>query len=126
MMSNGFSINECDKCIYYKDTSNGYIILCLYVNDMLIMGSNKDMINKTKNMLSGKFDMKDLGLADVILGMKITRHAAGLIISQSHYAETVLARFKNYSSGIAKSLIDPNIHLTKNSGDAVLNWSTQG
>ena len=37
MMSNGFRINEC-----------GYIIVCLYVNDMLIMGSNNDIIKATK------------------------------------------------------------------------------
>nr|VDD08140.1 unnamed protein product [Brassica oleracea] len=36
--------------------------------DMLIIGSNKDIINQTKNMLKGTFEMKDLGLVDVILG----------------------------------------------------------
>ena len=44
MMSNGFRINECDKCVYIKDTANGYVIVCLYVDDMLIIGSNNDII----------------------------------------------------------------------------------
>ncbi|KAL5713331.1 hypothetical protein ACHQM5_015417 [Ranunculus cassubicifolius] len=70
-------------------------------------------------MLSGKFDMKDLGLADVILGIKITRHFEGIILSQAHYAEKILDRFKNYSNGIAKSPVDPHLHLTKNSGDGI-------
>ena len=77
------------------------------------------MIKQTKHLLCGKFDMKDMGLADVILGIKITRHSEGIVLSQSHYAEKVLGRFKNYSSGIAKSPVDPQLHLTKNSGDAV-------
>ena len=64
-MSNGFKINECDKCIYYKTTKNMYVLLCLYVDDMIIIGSNKDIINQTKNMFKGKFEMKDLRLADV-------------------------------------------------------------
>ena len=63
-MSNGFKINECDKCIYYKTTKNTYVLLCLYVDDMLIIRSNKDIINQTKNMLKRKFEMKDLGLVD--------------------------------------------------------------
>ena len=44
MMSNGFRINVCDKCVYIKDTANGYVIVCLYVDDMLIIGSNNDII----------------------------------------------------------------------------------
>ena len=40
MITNGFKINECDKGVYIKDIENGYVILCLYVDDMLIVGSN--------------------------------------------------------------------------------------
>ncbi|MBW1279442.1 hypothetical protein KYD79_27090, partial [Escherichia coli] len=79
MMSNGFSINECDKYIYIKCTPHGYVLLCLYVDDMLIIGSNNDMINQTKNLLHRQFEMKDMRLADVILGIKIHRHAGGII-----------------------------------------------
>ncbi len=38
MLSNGFRINECDKCVYIKGTPTDYVIVCLYVDDMLIMG----------------------------------------------------------------------------------------
>ena len=37
MMSNGFRINECDKCVFIKDTASGYVIMCLYVDDVLII-----------------------------------------------------------------------------------------
>ena len=39
MLTNGFKINECDKCVYVKNTDQGYIIVCLYVHDILIIGS---------------------------------------------------------------------------------------
>ena len=81
MITNGFRINECDKCVYIKDTENGYVILCLYVDDILIVGSDDKMIKSTKNMLNSKFDMKDMGLADVILGIKITRISDNLILN---------------------------------------------
>ena len=51
MITNGFRINECDKCIYIKNTKNGYVLLCLYVNDILIVGCDNKMIKSTKNML---------------------------------------------------------------------------
>ncbi|GJT49951.1 retrovirus-related pol polyprotein from transposon TNT 1-94 [Tanacetum coccineum] len=79
MLESGFKINECDKCVYVKDTSSGYVILCLYVDDMLIVGSNDKIIRSTKDMLKSKFDMKDMGLADVILGIKIIRTQNGLV-----------------------------------------------
>ena len=69
IMSNGFRINECDKCVYVKNITSGYVIVCLYVDDMLIMGSNNDTIKATKRMLNSKFDLKDLGVVDVILGI---------------------------------------------------------
>ena len=73
MMSHGFKINECDKCVYVKDMELRYVIVCLYVDDMLIVGSDDKMIASTKNILNSRFDMKDIGLADVILGIKIKR-----------------------------------------------------
>ena len=81
MITNGFKINECDKCVYIKETTNGYVILCLYVDDILIVGSDDKMIKSTKNMLNSRFDMKDMGTADVILGMKISRILYGLVKS---------------------------------------------
>ena len=70
MLSNGFRINECDKCVYIKYTANCYVIVCLYVDDILIIGSNNDIIKATKRMLTNEFDMKDLGVVDVILGIE--------------------------------------------------------
>ena len=68
--------------------------LCLYVDDMLIIDSNNDIIKATKRMLTSKFNMKDLGVADVILGIKISRKSNGLVLSQSHYIKKVLEKFK--------------------------------
>ena len=68
--------------------------LCLYVDDMLIIDSNNDIIKATKRMLTSKFDMKDLGVVDVILGIKISRKSNGLVLSQSHYIKKVLEKFK--------------------------------
>ncbi|KAK4401030.1 Retrovirus-related Pol polyprotein from transposon TNT 1-94 [Sesamum angolense] len=114
MLSNGFKINECDKCVYVKITQHSFIIVCLYVDDMLIMESNRDIILTTKKMLTKHFDMKDMGLADVILGIKISKTSDGLALSQSHYVETILKKFKAYESPPAKTPVDLNLHLAKN------------
>ena len=81
MMSHDFKINYYDKCVYVKDTDHGYVIVCLYVDGLLIVGSDDKMITSTKNMLNSRFDMKNLGLVDVILGIRIKRTPNGLILS---------------------------------------------
>ena len=94
-MSNDSKINKCDKCIYAKSTPNGYVIVCLYMDDMLIFKSNNDIIKAIKKMLTKHFDMKDMGIANIILGNKISKTSYGLVLSTSHYIETILRRFNN-------------------------------
>ena len=73
-----------------------------FVNDMLIGGSNDDMIKVTKKVLTSTFDMKDMGIADVILGIKIAKTSRGLTLSQSHCVEKILDQFNKNSDGVAK------------------------
>ncbi|GKB01805.1 zinc finger, CCHC-type containing protein [Tanacetum coccineum] len=68
VLSNSFSLNQAEKCVYSKfDASGKGVIICLYVDDMLIFGTNQDQVNKTKEFLSSNFDMKDLGKAKILL-----------------------------------------------------------
>jgi hypothetical protein len=70
------------------------VILYLYVDDILILGTSLDVINETKDFLSNNFEMKDLGEADVILNIKLLREGnGGVTLVQSHYVEKVLIRF---------------------------------
>ena len=119
MMSHGFKINEGDKCVYVKDTEHGYVIVCLYIDDMLIISSDDKMITSIKNMLNSKFSMKDLGLANVILGIKVKITSDGLILSQSYYVDNIIGNFDNDNSGVAKTLVDVTLHLSKNKAMSV-------
>ena len=91
----------------------------LYVDDMLIMGTSKDVINSTKKMLSSKFDMKDLGQADSILGIQIKRNNDGYILTQTHYVEKILRRFNQFYCKLAVISFDANCKLKKNTEDTI-------
>ena len=74
VLSYDFQINNSDKCVYVKQfDDSGCVILCLYVDNILIFGSNMHFINDVKSFLSNYFDMKDLSPLDVILGIKLIK-----------------------------------------------------
>ena len=67
LVTNGYSINDANKCIYNKYEDNTSVVICLYVNDMMIFGTSLEVVCEAKKFLSSKFDMKYLGEAEVIL-----------------------------------------------------------
>ena len=106
MHKKGFQKCNADHCCYFKRYRSSYIILLLYVDDMLVAGSDMDDIKRLKQQLSKEFDMKDLGPAKKILGMQITRNKkkGSLQLSQAEYINRVLQRF---NMGDAKPVSTP-------------------
>jgi hypothetical protein len=56
-----------------KNTDKYYVIICFYIDDMLILDSNDHMIKSTKKLLIDKFDIKNLNIADIILEIQISK-----------------------------------------------------
>jgi hypothetical protein len=96
MIEHGYKMTKADHCVFFRNFSEGdFIILLLYVDDMLIVGKNISRIKELKNTLSESFAMKDLGEARKILGIEIVRdrNEKKLYLSQEKYVEKVLRRF---------------------------------
>jgi hypothetical protein len=66
-------VNEYDKCVYYRYCGGEGVILCLYVNDILIFETSLNVIKEVKKFLSQNFEMKDLGVVDVIINIKLVK-----------------------------------------------------
>ena len=62
-----------DHCVYLKCSNNDFVILSLYVDDILLAGNSKQMIDTTKMWLSSNFEIKDMGEANYVLDVKIVR-----------------------------------------------------
>ncbi|WJX13388.1 hypothetical protein P8452_03779 [Trifolium repens] len=96
MIEHGYKMSKADHCVFFRNFSEGdFIILLLYVDDMLIVGKNISRIKELKNTLSESFAMNDLGEARKILGIEIVRdrNEKKLYLSQEKYVEKVLRRF---------------------------------
>nr|GEU35726.1 zinc finger, CCHC-type [Tanacetum cinerariifolium] len=65
-----FLNGDLDKEVKFESSGKG-VVICLYVDDMLILGTNQNQVDKTKKILSSRFSMKSMGEADGILDNKI-------------------------------------------------------
>jgi len=97
ILKDGFTMMEEDHCVYLKCSNNSFIILSLYVDDILIAGNSKEMINTTKMWLSSNFEMKDIGEASYVLGVKIIRDRAKRLLglTQETYIKKMIERYHN-------------------------------
>ena len=96
LLSGGFSTIEVESCVYTKLVNNDCVIICLYVDDMLIATEDMFELNKLKSELSKEFDMKDLREDRKIIGIEIKRYKKNkkLWLSQGSYVEKVIDRFE--------------------------------
>ncbi|GJU97516.1 retrovirus-related pol polyprotein from transposon TNT 1-94 [Tanacetum coccineum] len=122
---------HADPCAYFKMFGNNdFIILLLYVDDMLVAGPNKDRINKLKAQLARELEMKDLGLANKIMGMQIHRDRVMGVVSRyvadpgrEHWeAVKRILRYVKGTSYVALCFGDLNLIVTRyvdsdNAGD---------
>ena len=64
MLSQKYIRSEYDHCVYSKQLSNDmFIILVLYVDNMLLASKSIEEINRLKTQMARTFDMKDIGAA---------------------------------------------------------------
>ena len=73
IVSFGFEINMVDECVYHKFNESKHIFLVLYVDDILLVTNDINLLHETKRFLSKNFDMLDLGDASFVLRIKIHR-----------------------------------------------------
>jgi len=111
-----FKINKIDKYAYVKNKYKCYVTIC--VDDKLILSSNIYMIKSTKKTLTNKFDMKDLGVVNVTLKIKISIIFYGLVFSLNLIIlKKKLDNFFKNDNNIFKILIDISVHMSKNKGE---------
>ena len=95
-MDIGYEMSPLDHCVYVWRDKEKLALLSLYVDDILLASNSPDMMKETKFCLGSKFEMKDMGPANYVLGIRISRDRDSKLIylDQENYLEKVLKRFK--------------------------------
>lgn len=111
LISIGFTQCEIDHFVYIRSDPDSvkFTVVYIHVDDMAITGND---ISTFKTEISSKWQMEDLGLASIVVGIEITRRGShSYSICQSEYAETVLKRFNHEHAKPASTPFPPGLKL---------------
>jgi hypothetical protein len=86
----GFVKCTADHAIYYRGGKGEMLIVGVYVDDLLIIGTSTKSIGSFKQ--ATVFKMSDLGLLTYYLGIQVQQSSKGIILSQESYAKKILEK----------------------------------
>ena len=97
LLSLGFDRLDADHGIYYRNTEEGKTILCLWVDDSLLISSNQTVRDKIKQQLKSEFEMTEIN-SQCFVGLQWFRNRKEKVIEihQHAYLETILNRFREF------------------------------
>lgn len=108
-----------DYSLFISNTSQGTIFALIYVDDILIIGDNQQGIQHLKDILQQSFQMKDLGLASYFLGLEISRHSDGYIVSQRKYTQDLIEMAGLTDDKVFDTPLELNVKYNKNDGSPI-------
>eukprot|EP00253_Pinus_taeda_P023562 PITA_23562 len=97
LLEASFSRCHSNNTVYTKKMGKSLIILVLYVDDLILTGSDSNLINHVKSSLEKKFEMTDLGHLHYFLGLQVLQSKEGISLSQSNAeASPLLVGFTDF------------------------------
>ncbi|RVW61630.1 Retrovirus-related Pol polyprotein from transposon RE1 [Vitis vinifera] len=114
----GMLRSTADHSVFYHHNSLGQCIyLVVYVDDIVITGSDQDGIQKTKATSFTHFQTKDLGKLKYFLGIEIAQSSSGVVLSQRKYALDILEETGMLDCKPVDTPMDPNVKLVPGQGE---------
>ena len=114
----GMFRSTADHSVFYHYNSSGQCIyLVVYVDDIVITGSDQDGIQKLKQHLFTHFQTKDLGKLKYFLGIEIAQSSSGVVLSQRKYALDILEETGMLDCKPVDTPMDPNVKLVPGQGE---------
>ncbi|CAM8994357.1 unnamed protein product [Rhodiola kirilowii] len=99
----GFVQSLNDYSLFTLTTNGEFLILLVYVDDVVITGTSSDLIGRVKQFIHDKFQIKDLGHLKYFLGLEVARCAAGIFLNQRKYVIDILDEYQFTDCKPAKS-----------------------
>ncbi|KAL0358383.1 UNVERIFIED_CONTAM: Retrovirus-related Pol polyprotein from transposon RE1 [Sesamum angustifolium] len=112
----GFIQPPHDNCLFLKDSGDNFVVLLVYVDDILLTGASESNLTAVKEYLDRLFTIKDLGTAKYFLGLELTRSSHGLHVTQHKYLQDILLDASMTDAKPASTPFPPGLKLTLDGG----------
>ncbi|GJZ53229.1 ribonuclease H-like domain-containing protein [Tanacetum coccineum] len=93
LLENGFKQSKSYYSLFIKSDKDIFVALLVYVDDIVITGNKIEEVNKCKQFLKTKFQIKDLGILKYFLGIEVLKTKQGLCLSQRKYCLELLSEY---------------------------------
>ena len=111
MLTLGFTQLKTDYCCFIRRNKEEFTILIVWVDDILAISLNNAGNDKIEQELKGKFEVNSIGKPTLLLGMKLEQRDHLIIISQTHYINSLLQKFGIENANPVSTPLDPNVNL---------------
>jgi len=116
LLSIGFQASKADTSLFILSYGGALFYLLVYVDDILLTGSNSELLHKLINLLSSEFKLRDLGMVHYFLGIEVKPTSMGILLSQQKYATDIIRREGMSSCKPVDTPSSPSSALTTLSG----------
>lgn len=114
---NGFVRSENEPTLYMKKyEKGGFLVVCVYVDDMIYMGSSEALVAEFKSCMQKEFEMSDLGSLQYFLGFEVKQAKDGIFCSQRKYVRDLLLRFDMHNCKASTTPMNTNEKLVLKDG----------
>uniref|UniRef100_A0A803Q378 Reverse transcriptase Ty1/copia-type domain-containing protein n=1 Tax=Cannabis sativa TaxID=3483 RepID=A0A803Q378_CANSA len=103
--------------MFIRHSSTSFIILLVYVDDVILASNNMNELEALKLRLNERFKLKDLGDLKYFLGLEIARSSKGIFVSQRPYALQLLEELGYLGSKPVSTPMKPNLKLSQDEKD---------
>ncbi|XP_018625397.1 uncharacterized mitochondrial protein AtMg00810-like [Nicotiana tomentosiformis] len=86
-----FKQSHFDYSLFTKRKNNDIVVVLVYVDDLLITGTNPNQLNEIRNYLQTRFKIKDLGELKFFLGIEFARSKEGIRMNQRMYGMELIS-----------------------------------
>ena len=116
----GFRNSKTDTSMFIYSRSSVFMVVLVYVDDILVTGSSPTMIATLIRHLNSHFALKDLGPLHYFLGIEVIRRSDGFFLHQQKYAHELLERAGMLNCKPAATPVDTKAKLSALEGSPAL------
>ena len=109
----GFIKSVSDQAVYTSSSKEHTLLVGVYVDDLIITGSNIEGIEEFKSSMKTKFEMTDFGLLNSYLGIEVMQKRTKIKMCQTNYALEILGEFNMKDCNPVKTPMECQLKLNQ-------------